>query len=115
MPLPAFLTRSKETTVQKPHVVEIVALTLTAVVAGSVTANLVDHHVGIGVIVTVVAAILASGLFFTTRLGEESRAQVFTCRTEGCGLRISAWNQPADELAWMRELAADHSRHASRT
>lgn len=96
---------------KKSTVIKIVALLLTGGVAVDVAYSLVDHNVGVSVTLTAVASVVASGLFLMTRLVEDARAHVFTCRTEGCAVSIRAWRQPSDELARLRELATDHARH----
>ncbi|MFI9176131.1 hypothetical protein [Streptomyces lincolnensis] len=90
---------------------EAVPAVLAAATACYIGYDLADHGVATPVIVSVVLALLSTGVSLGIRVQQAANnVQLFTC-PEQCGVEIRATNQPDERIARLRELAADHSQH----
>lgn len=99
---------------KKPHPVDVIGGIVTAVVTGSVAANLADNGVGALVVAAVILSMLSSGLTLTDRVAKAATTEVYRCSSEGCSVEIRATrNHAPDRLAVLREMATNHSRHGS--
>lgn len=89
--------------------------TVTAIAAvGAATGlaqQLATHHVGIAAIMSTVLSLLAVGLMLAIRFNEASRTVLYTCTVEGCDASVRAKDTRPAELARLRALASDHSKH----
>lgn len=75
--------------------------------------DLADHHVGAITVAAFVTGTLSSGLSLAHTIGEAIRTTVYTCPTPDCAVTIRAAGADPDELARLRSLATDHSRHGT--
>lgn len=90
---------------------EAIPTVLAAAGAAFIGHDLADHGVGVPTIVSVVLALLSTGLMLGIRFQQAANnVQLFTC-PERCGVEIRTTNQPDERVARLRELAADHSQH----
>jgi hypothetical protein len=100
--------------VKKPHPVDVFGGIVTAVVTGSVAANLADHDVSVLILLSVVLSMLSSGLTLTDRVAKATTTEVYRCSTGGCSVEIRATrNHSPERLAVLRDMATDHARHGS--
>ncbi|MFJ4200139.1 hypothetical protein ACIP2Y_10980 [Streptomyces sviceus] len=90
---------------------EAVPIVAAAGVAAYIGYDLADHNVGVSVIVSVVLALLSTGMSLGIQFQKAAATQLFTCPEPGCSVQIRATNQPDDRLARLRELATDHTHH----
>jgi hypothetical protein len=100
--------------VKKPNPVGAIGGIVTAVVTGTVAANLVDHDVSTLILLSVVLSMLSSGLTLTGKIAKAPTAEVYRCSAEGCTVEIRATrNHSSERLAVLRDVATDHARHGS--
>lgn len=95
----------------KPTAAEAATGALAVLWAAFIGVDLADHDVSAFVIVSVILALLSTGLTLGTRFRQAMRTQLFTCPEPGCSVEIRATNQPDECIARLRELATDHAGH----
>lgn len=99
---------------KKPNPVDVIGGIATAVVTGTVAANLADHDVSALILLSVVLSMLSSGLTLTDRVAKAATTKVYRCSAQGCSVEIRATrNHSPERLAVLRDMATDHDRHGS--
>ena len=96
---------------RKATTIEASVLVVSGIVAAAISAQLAAHDVAMAVIVTVVLFILAAGQYFAYSLTQGLRTTFYACPTKGCDASIRARGTGKAELAALRALATDHSKH----
>lgn len=97
----------------RPTVLETLPAAVGAVFAVCIGVTLAGHHVGIAVIVSVVLSLLSTGLLVGTQLQQAAHTRTFTCPEAGCPVQIRVTDRRLTDVARLRELAADHTRHGA--
>jgi hypothetical protein len=99
---------------KKPSSVDVIGGIVTAVVVGTVAANLADHEVSVLLLMSVVLSMLSAGLTLTDKVAKAATTEVYRCSVQGCSVEIRATRNDAPErLTVLREMATDHARHGS--
>ncbi|MEV5915729.1 hypothetical protein AB0M00_43465 [Streptomyces chartreusis] len=85
--------------------------------SGAAAAGLADkvHSYGVptAAVIAVIVFTLSSGLGFANQIGQALRTSYFSCPTKGCAVSIRVRSTGKAELAALRTLATDHSKHGS--
>lgn len=76
--------------------------------AGVIGYQLSGQRIGVAYVASILVATLSFCLAIAKQAG---RATTFTCPVKGCGVYIRAAGASDAELARLRALATDHSKH----
>lgn len=98
---------------QKATLTEATILIASGAVAAGLATRISDHGVSTAAIVAVIAFTLTAGASLAQSIGQAMRTHLFTCPTKGCTASIRARDTSPTELAQLRALATDHSKHGS--
>jgi hypothetical protein len=99
---------------KKPNLVDVTGVVAIGVATGTTVSNLASHDVGALALVTVTLAMLSSGGYLLAAVAKGMTTEVYRCTAEGCSVEIRATrNHSPERLTALREMATDHSRHAT--
>lgn len=99
---------------KKPNPSDVIGGVTTAVITGTVTANLAAHDVSVLPLLSVVLCMLSAGLTLTDRVTKAATTEVYRCSAQGCSVEIRATrNHTPERMAVLRDLATDHNRHGT--
>ena len=98
---------------KKATLAEAGILIVSGGIAASLGLQLADHSVSAATIAATVVFALTTGSYLAAQVGQGLRTTFFSCPTKGCTVSIRAKDTSQDELARLRALATDHTKHGS--
>ena len=97
----------------KATLTEAAILIASGATAGGLANQLADHHVSVAAIIAVIAFTMTTGLTLAHQVGQSLRTSFYACPAKGCTVTIRARGTSPTELANLRTLATDHTKHGS--